>query len=148
MLEEKNEQLFSIWEKIWNTLTPEFFFKLLIIYFFIVWISLIVWVIKDISVRTNSRVFQIISILIIVLWSPFSIFLYLLIRPRRTLYDKYYEWIEDNLEIINLLVEERRKKFEENFRRKEIPTKNNNIKIVQKEFRTKVDKWLEENKKE
>jgi hypothetical protein len=45
--------------------TPEFIIKFIVIYFFIVWISLIVWVIKDVSIRSNSILFQIFCVLII-----------------------------------------------------------------------------------
>lgn len=86
--------------------TPEFIIKFIVIYFFIVWISLIVWVIKDVSIRSNSILFQIFCVLIILVWTPFSIFLYLLIRPRRTLYDLYFEDIEEDLDIFYEIVDE------------------------------------------
>ena len=96
-------------QAMWEAVTFEFALKLGIIYFFVIWIALIVWVIKDISIRTNNLFFQIIAVLTILLLSPFGIFIYLLIRPRRTLYDKYYEEIEENLDIFNQIVEERKK---------------------------------------
>lgn len=113
-------QLQSFWEKIWNMITIEFIVKFLIVYFFIVWIALVIWVIKDISIRTNSILFQIFSVLIVLIWTPLWIFIYLIIRPRRTLYDKYYQEIEDNLEIISELVEERKKQIEASFKKNEI----------------------------
>lgn len=96
---------------IWELITFEFAFKFFIIYFFVIWIALVVWVIKDISIRTNNLFFQIISILVILFLTPLWIFIYLIIRPRRTLYDKYYEEIEENLDIINEIVEERKNKL-------------------------------------
>ena len=99
-------------QAMWEAVTFEFALKLGIIYFFIIWIALVVWVIKDISIRTNNLFFQIIAVLTILLLSPFGIFIYLLIRPRRTLYDKYYEEIEENLDIFNEIVEERKKEAE------------------------------------
>lgn len=99
-------------QAMWEAVTFEFALKLGIIYFFVIWIALIVWVIKDISIRTNNLFFQIIAVLTILLLSPFGIFIYLLIRPRRTLYDKYYEEIEENLDIFNEIVEERKKEAE------------------------------------
>lgn len=96
---------------IWEMITFEFTLKFFIVYFFIIWIALVVWVIKDISIRTNNLFFQIIAILVILFLTPLWIFIYLLIRPRRTLYDKYYEEIEENLDIINEIVEERKNKL-------------------------------------
>jgi hypothetical protein len=57
-------------ENIWEIITFEFAFKFFIIYFFVIWIALVVWVIKDISIRTNNLFFQIISILIILFLTP------------------------------------------------------------------------------
>ena len=88
-------------QMLWDAVTFEFALKLAILYFFITWIVLIIWVIKDISIRTNNIFYQIFSVLIILSFTPFGIFIYLLIRPRRTLYDKYYEEIEENLDIFN-----------------------------------------------
>lgn len=99
-------------EVIWTTITFEFAFKFFVVYFFIIWIALLIWVIKDISIRTNNLFIQIISIFIILFLTPLWIFIYLLIRPRHTLYEKYYLEIEENLDIINEIVEERRKKIE------------------------------------
>lgn len=124
-------------QSMWEAVTFEFALKLAILYFFITWIVLIIWVIKDISIRTNNIFYQIFSVLIILSLTPFGIFLYLLIRPRRTLYDRYYEEIEDNLEIFNQIVEERKKELE-----KKVDSK------FQKTLIEKVDKKIEENKKE
>lgn len=82
-----------IWflSNIFSMLTFETFLKLIIIYFFIVWIAIIIWVIKDIINRTNSILFQIFSILTVLLWTPLWIVVYLLIRPSKTLFEQYYE---------------------------------------------------------
>ncbi|NVP18079.1 hypothetical protein HUU51_05175 [Candidatus Gracilibacteria bacterium] len=124
-------------QMLWDAVTFEFALKLAILYFFITWIVLIIWVIKDISIRTNNIFYQIFSVLIILSLTPFGIFIYLLIRPRRTLYDKYYEEIEENLEIFNQIVEERKKEAE-----KKVDSK------FQKTLIEKVDKKIEENKKQ
>jgi len=131
------EKLDLYLESLWEIVTFEFALKLAILYFFITWIVLIIWVIKDISIRTNNIFYQIFSVLIILSLTPFAIFIYLLIRPRRTLYDKYYEEIEENLEIFNQIVEERKKEAE-----KKVDSK------FQKTLIEKVDKKIEENKKE
>lgn len=74
-----------------SILTFESFLKLIIIYFFVLWIAIIVWVTRDIINRTNNILLQIFSILIVLLWTPLWIVIYLLIRPSRTLFEKYYE---------------------------------------------------------
>jgi len=96
-------------EKIYNAITFDTFIKFAVLYFFIIWISVLLWVIKDISNRTNSVLLQIISVLIILFFTPFWIFIYLLIRPSNTLFEKYYSEIEENLDIFHDIIEERLK---------------------------------------
>ncbi|MDR2411586.1 MAG: hypothetical protein LBD88_03240 [Candidatus Peribacteria bacterium] len=67
----------------------------------------------------------------------------MLIRPRRTLYDKYYEEIEENLEIIDELVEERKRQMEEAFKRRKIPRKINDVEKVEVEQKVLVEKIIE-----
>lgn len=98
---------------VWDHITFEFALNFFIIYFFVIWIALIVWVIKDISIRTTNIYFQIISVFIILFLTPLWVFIYLLIRPGKTLYDRYYDEIEDNLDIFHDIVEERKKLLEE-----------------------------------
>lgn len=92
---------------LWETVTIEFMIKFFVIYFFVVWIALIVWVAKDISHRSQSRLLQILCVLIMVLFTPFWVFLYLLIRPGKSLYESYTSEIEENLWILSEIVEER-----------------------------------------
>ena len=98
-------------QTLWETITFEFVFKFWLIYFFVIWIALLVWVVKDISIRTDSIFFQVISVFIILFLTPFWVFIYLIIRPRKTLYEKYYDEIEDNLDIFYELIEERKKEL-------------------------------------
>lgn len=140
-------------QAMWEAVTFEFALKLWIIYFFIIWIALVVWVIKDISIRTNNLFFQIIAVLTILLLSPFGIFIYLLIRPRRTLYDKYYEEIEENLDIFNEIVEERKKEAEKKVLKTtespKIEIKDTNFKKENIKKENKLEeKHLDEEKKE
>jgi hypothetical protein len=65
----------------YETITIESFIKFVVIYFFVIWIALLLWVMKDISNRTDSILLQILSIFIILFLTPFGIFIYLLIRP-------------------------------------------------------------------
>jgi len=89
----------------WNSLTIEKIVVFLVAYFFIIWIALIVWVVKDISNRTNSILLSFFSVLIVIIFTPLGVFLYLLIRPSRTVFEKYYEEIEENLSILSSIVE-------------------------------------------
>lgn len=92
-------------QSIYEWITFESSIRFMIVYFFIIWISLIVWVIKDIVNRTESIILQTISILIILIWTPFGIFIYLLIRPSQTLFEKYNNEVEDNLNIMQEMIE-------------------------------------------
>lgn len=94
-------------EMVWEMVTFEMMIKVAIAYFFIIWIAVLVWVIKDISNRTNNIFLQIFSILLIVLLTPLWVFFYLLIRPGKTVLEKYYQEIEDNLEILSSIVKDK-----------------------------------------
>ena len=78
-----------------------------IVYFFVIWISIIAWVIRDITNRTDRLFLQILSVFIVFILGPFWIFLYLLIRPNKTLQEKSYEEIEQNLEILMQDIDEK-----------------------------------------
>lgn len=71
-----------------------------VLYFFVIWISILVWVIKDIKNRSDKIYLQILSVFVILVFSPFWIFLYLLIRPSKTLFEQYYLEVEHNLECL------------------------------------------------
>ncbi len=88
----------NLWETVSNMMTIETFIKMAVVYFFVIWISILVWVIRDITNRTDSLFLQFLSILIILILTPFWVFIYLLVRPTKTLFERYYEEIEVNLE--------------------------------------------------
>lgn len=90
---------------LWDNITFEMFVKFLIVYFCIIWIAIIVWVIRDISNRTDSFVLQLISILLVLLLTPLWVFLYILIRPWKTLFERYYDEIEENLDMFSDIIE-------------------------------------------
>jgi len=98
---------------IWENVTFELFLKFVLVYFFIIWVALIVWVIKDISNRTQSLILQLFAVLIIVLLSPLWIVIYLIIRPWKTLLEKYYEEIDQNLDTVEEVIEDKNCKEEE-----------------------------------
>lgn len=91
----------------WETITLEFMLKFFVVYFFAIWIALVLWVARDISNRSESLVFQIFCVILIIVLTPLGIFLYLLLRPRKTVFEKYYQEVENNLAILSEIVEER-----------------------------------------
>jgi len=106
----ENKYLIEMWNWITNIITIESFAKIAILYFFIIWISLIVWVIRDAGNRSDSIFLQLFALIIVLFWTPLGIFIYLLIRPTKTLFEKYYDEIESNLDY---LTESIKKKFNE-----------------------------------
>lgn len=90
---------------LWDGVTIEFILKFLVAYFFLVWIALIIWVARDISIRTTSRIYQLFCILLMLFGTPLAIFIYLLLRPRKNLIERYYEEVEGNLDILHHIVE-------------------------------------------
>ena len=69
-----------------------------LVYIGIIWIALILWVTKDITNRTNSMAFQIASISMIIFLTPvFGLPLYILVRPSRTLMERYFEEVEQDM---------------------------------------------------
>ena len=116
---------------LWQSINFEFLIKFIIDNVFIIWISLFVWVWKDIRNRSSIIIFQVFCLIVAVI--PFlGIFLYLLIRPSKTLYEKYYDEIESNLDIINEIIEERKKQFEKKI--------NNSLKEEKAQVKTKNSK--------
>lgn len=85
---------------LWETITIEFMLKFFVVYFFVVWIALVLWVARDIALRSTSRIFQALCVLMIIFLTPLGIFLYILIRPRRNVYEMCQEEIEENLAIL------------------------------------------------
>jgi len=97
-----------IYSYLMKELTIENIIKFIVIYFFIIWIFSIVWVYKDITNRTANIYYQILSILILLFFTPLlGIFIYLIIRPRTTLFEKYYQEVEENLFLLSQEVEDK-----------------------------------------
>ncbi|NDK08303.1 hypothetical protein EOM39_03575 [Candidatus Gracilibacteria bacterium] len=91
----------------YEIITFDLFIKLVVIYFFIIWISIIVWVLKDITNRTNSLMLQLLSLFIVVFLTPLGVFLYLLIRPGKTNLEKMYREIDDNLDLLSTIMKDK-----------------------------------------
>lgn len=100
----ENTPLFTF---LWDSVTIESVLKFAIIYFFVIWLAILIWVVKDISNRTNSILLQILSILIILIFTPLGIFLYLLIRPSKTVFEQYYHEVEENLDILARIIDQK-----------------------------------------
>ncbi len=100
----------EILDTIYSYVTISSFIKFTIWYFFVIWFALILWVVKDIFNRTDNILFRISCILLVLVLTPLWVFVYLLIRPSKTINEKYYDEIEDNLDIIKEIIDERLKK--------------------------------------
>ncbi len=72
-------------------LNPDMIIRWVIVYFFVVWFCLVVWVVRDVTNRTKSLIFQIISILLVLFFTPLGIFVYLLLRPQKTIFEQVFE---------------------------------------------------------
>lgn len=70
--------------------------KAVLIYLGILWFAIVIWVGRDIINRTNNVLFQVAVILINIILPVFGLILYLIIRPSKTLLEKYYEELEYN----------------------------------------------------
>lgn len=71
-----------------------FFLQGTLLYFAIFWFALLIWVTRDIINRTNNVVFQAAVIILNTVLPLFGLVIYLLIRPSRTLMEKYYDELE------------------------------------------------------
>lgn len=68
--------------------------KLILIYFAALWIALILWVTRDAINRSNNLLFQIFVIILNIFLPVFGLVIYLIIRPTKTLLERYYEDLE------------------------------------------------------
>lgn len=68
-----------------------------IVYIGLMWLSIIIWVTRDAIHRSDSLIFQVMAILINILFPILGILLYLIIRPGKTTTDRYYEELEHRL---------------------------------------------------
>lgn len=67
-------------------------------YIGVLWIAVILWVTKDITNRSNTMALQIISISLVIFLTPvFGLPLYILFRPSRTLMERYFEEVEQDM---------------------------------------------------
>lgn len=109
MQEILNFDLSPYIQTLYDNMNFENVIKFMIVYFFIIRISLIIWVIKDIINRSSNVFFQLLCILIITIGTPLAVFIYLLVRPGKTLYERYQEEVEDNLDVMQEMIEDKYK---------------------------------------
>lgn len=90
------ESFIRLYQVIIQNITLDWIIKFSILYFFIIWWAFIIWVVKDITNRTTNLFLQVLSIIIVILFTPiFWLPIYLLLRPRATIFEKYYEDTEE-----------------------------------------------------
>ena len=68
--------------------------KVILVYVAALWISLIIWITRDAINRSNNLLFQIFVIILNIILPVFGLVIYLIIRPTRTLLERYYEDLE------------------------------------------------------
>jgi RNA polymerase subunit RPABC4/transcription elongation factor Spt4 len=66
------------------------------------WLSLILWTAKDVRSRSDDRLAQILAILAVALLTLPGLFLYLLLRPARTMEEAYQSSLEEEALLASL----------------------------------------------
>lgn len=69
----------------------------IVVYVGLLWLSIIVWVTRDAISRSNSLIFQVFAILLNIGFPVLGTLLYLIIRPGKTVMERYYEELEHRL---------------------------------------------------
>jgi hypothetical protein len=69
----------------------------IVTYVGLLWLSIVIWVTRDAISRTNSLIFQVFAILLNIVFPLLGILLYLIIRPGKTVLERYYEELEHRL---------------------------------------------------
>lgn len=88
-----------------SSLSADTIIRALLVYTFAVWAGFVIWVIRDVTNRSGSVIFQIFSVILVIVLTPvFGLPLYLLLRPSTTLFERYYE--QENANINDASIEE------------------------------------------
>lgn len=90
-------KILEIYEPINNflhSMTLQIIIKAIIVYILVLWIALIIWVTKDIVSRTNNIIIQVAFIIMTTLLGFFGLIIYFILRPSKTLIQKYNEDLE------------------------------------------------------
>jgi len=64
------------------------------VYLFVIWIAIVIWVARDSVGRSKSLVFQVFVILLTIILNIFGLLIYLIVRPQKTLIERYHEDLE------------------------------------------------------
>jgi|GEM_PF-2136049 len=85
----------------WLTMLTSPSFKTLqlaiVVYVGLLWLSIIVWVTRDAISRSNNLMFQVFAILLNIGFPVLGTLLYLIMRPGKTVMERYYEELEHRL---------------------------------------------------
>jgi len=68
-----------------------------VVYLGLLWLSIIIWVTRDAINRSNNLLFQAFAILLNIVFPVLGTLLYLIIRPGKTVAERYYEELEHRL---------------------------------------------------
>jgi len=71
--------------------------QIIIVYFFVLWAALVIWVARDVVARTKNISFHVLAIVLIIFLNFFGLLIYLILRPQKTLAEKYYENLEQKV---------------------------------------------------
>lgn len=64
------------------------------VYCFILWVAMVIWVARDVVGRSKSLIYQVLSIILVIALNIFGLLIYLIIRPQKTLLERYQEDLE------------------------------------------------------
>jgi RNA polymerase subunit RPABC4/transcription elongation factor Spt4 len=63
-------------------------------YLALLWLSAMVWTYRDIQARTRDQLTHIVSVLLVLVFNVFGLFVYLVLRPKETLAEAYERQLE------------------------------------------------------
>ena len=63
-------------------------------YLVLIWLTMIIWTLVDSIKRSRSFIFQLISLVLVMVFNVLGLIVYLIIRPRMSLQDKFDEDLE------------------------------------------------------
>jgi RNA polymerase subunit RPABC4/transcription elongation factor Spt4 len=64
------------------------------VYVFIILVAIVIWVARDVVARSKSLFFHVLSIFLVIILNLPGLLIYLIIRPQKTLIEKYHEDLE------------------------------------------------------
>ena len=67
----------------------------LVTFFFVFWLSLVIWTFKDIRSRTQDFLSQVLATVLAALFPIGGVFIYMILRPRQTLAEVYERQLEE-----------------------------------------------------